>query len=200
MEMEFANVFDVIEMLTEHRKGNAWIYENGKLKDNIITCDVLEKLKEYCDYAIDIESEEFANVKGMSYGFEEFKPYNNYNYNGNSSEVIEYHIYEDAWDFYVAMSFHIGVDVRVGYTPFVLFRFADINEFFEAFSFWFDVEENDFSAVVSGDAFGEGAIVTVNYIDKNGESDYIEFEWYEIEREELVEEIRNRISETNSKL
>lgn len=200
MEMNFKNVWDIIEEVEAHRENSdAWIFDNGKIKDDIITCDIIKFLNGYCDNAIDTCSEVFANIKGMSYNFENFKPYNNYNQNGNSSEVIEYHTYEDDWDFYVAISVHIGRDVRIGYTDFVLFRFDSFEEFYDALDQTYIIEEENFSASVSVNALIENCGIYVNYINDKGDEDYFDFEDYGCEREDIAESIRVMISELKSK-
>lgn len=199
MEMNFINVNELIEIVKAHRQNtNAWIFENGKLKDNIITCDILKFLEEYFDEAVDVGSEVFTNVQGMSYNFDSFKPFNNYNNGSNSSEVIEYHTFEDDWDFYVAISVHIGMDVRCGYTNFVLFRFDSFADFWGALDQTYYIEEEDFSASIVCNGLIEDSVTYVNYTNDDGEDCDLDLSTYGFEREEIVEYIRNVISEIKS--
>lgn len=192
MEMKFANAQDVIKVVEAHRQNSsAWIFENGKLKEDIITCDILQFLKDNEDNAIDIDSETFANVKGMSYGFEKFEAYNNYNYCGNSSEVIEYHTFSDGWDYYVAIAIHIGRDVRVGYTNFILFRFDSFEEFWDALNQIYIINEDDFTASVSANALSESCSIYVDCADDMT----FDFECYTFKRDDVIDSIRNHISE-----
>lgn len=198
MDTIFANVWDVIEQIKSYRETNSNpIFENGKLKPDIYVCDVVEFLENNCDNAVDTESMVFANVQGMSYNFSEFKPYNNFNIKGKSSEWIEYCTFEDAWDFYVIIAVNLGSNPNQNYTPFVMFRFDTYDEFWDALQQNFTLKTEDFNADISVNALCEELDIYACFYN-NKEEEHISFECYDFDKEDIIDSIKNKISKIKS--
>ena len=166
-------------------QNHAWIFENGKIRDDVICGDVtplLEELKEYEVEFNDAEHEERAINLILEHAT---NTWNTYNWNANIShniDVAELKIYEYT---YMAIMVHRYGDIRANYTDRFVVKFDSEYEFYELESIIQPKEINDrYIADIS--LMTEGYNV-YDYI--NGE-DIGEF--YELEKADLLNTINER--------
>lgn len=97
-----------------------WIFDdNGKIKDNVIICDVIPWLEELKDYEIEFDEELANTIK------ENYESWNNsYNWCANTTNDIDYMLYEN----YVLLKVHILGDIRGNYTEEILIKDCNIFE------------------------------------------------------------------------
>lgn len=120
----------VIEEVKNSRKGKnkAWIYdENGKIKDDVMVCEVLDVLEELKDYEINVTDEwieDFANNEDVKGG-------NTYNWSANISNDLNIQYLESSDGVIILIMVHLYGDIRGGYSDYFVVKFDNMCEFYE---------------------------------------------------------------------
>ena len=171
----------VIEEVKNSRKGEnrAWIFdENGKIKDDVMTCEVLDILEELKDYEINVTDEWIENFRDN----EEVKGDNTYNWGANISNDLNMNYLENSDGVTMLIMVHLFGDIRGGYSDYFAVKFDSMCEFFELESATQikDVNENMGADL---NAFSE----TYSVYDYEKQEDVGEY--YCLELEDLLEEI-----------
>lgn len=199
MEMNFGTTQEIMEQIKAHRTGenHAWIFDDdGNIADGIYTCDVLACLDSIQHCEVEKDGEEFQHVLDCTHDFEDNVYANNtYNWNGNCSEVMQYYVYKTPFEFYVAIAIHIGWDVRVGYTDYVLYKFDCYEDFLDAFQSNYEIENENWRATINCVPFNETNYIWV-YV--NDELDF-GFDVWQFECEEITNMIEEEINKMNVK-
>lgn len=104
----------------------AWIFENGKIRDDVICGDVIPFLEELKEYEVDMTSDEIENIIANA-----DRHWNTYNWCANISHDIDCAELEIDGELYMAMMVHRYGDVRGNYTERFVVKFADIYEYFD---------------------------------------------------------------------
>lgn len=144
--MENYGLMTLDEMIERLGKNtDAWIFENGKIKSDVLaidTRDFLEKLKKYEveDYTIfyPLIEELREKVKNSSwfrpidYTFMDIAKNSIYTYNWNSplSHDVVFDEFEYNDTTYVAVCTHIGIDARIGFTFYAILE-CDLDDLYE---------------------------------------------------------------------
>ena len=166
----------------DSRENGAWIFENGKIRDDVICGDVIllfEELKEYEINCTDDAIEKIINISN-----EQEHHWNTYNWNANISHDLDVAEAEINGYTYMAIMVHRFGDVRANYTNRFVVKFDNEYE-------WFELENIRQYKIINEtyaidiDLMSESSAV---YNRDNGE--YIG-EFYEIEVKDLLEEIAN---------
>ena len=102
----YTSIDDVIEEVKASGEGG-WIWENGKIRDDVFVCDVLEVLEGMKRYETQLDEETFNQI------LEEGEGDNTYNWAANISNDIN--IY-DLKGVGCVMKVHLGGDIRGNYS------------------------------------------------------------------------------------
>lgn len=136
MEITITTIDEIIKDLTENCLGG-WIYENGKIRDDVLcidTRDLLEEFKQFelpYDEAMELCENLVASyggsaMEGMFCGFTfggiATKSDNTYNWGANISHDINFDCFEYDDEKYVAIMIHRGGDVRGNYTYYAILK------------------------------------------------------------------------------
>lgn len=172
-----------------NKVGNVWIYDvDGEIKDDVICGNVLELLYELRDYELDLPKGAINWVVENA-----DRRWNTYNWNANIDhdiDVAEMHF--DGYT-YMAIMVHRYGDVRANYTDRFLVRFDNEYEWFELNSRMQCKEIADGRYYVDIDIMAE----CYNVWDNEKEVNVGEF--YELEVEDLLNEINQKFSKTSYK-
>ena len=170
----------VIEDIKEvNRTCGAWIYEpNGTIKDDVICGSVLPLLYELKDYEVESTEESIDWIVENA-----DRRWNTYNWNAN----IDHHIDVAELEFdgytYMAIMVHRWGDVRANYTDRFLVRFDDCYE-------WSELESiMQYKTICDGRYFVDIAIMSETYSVWDNEEEVSVGEFYEIEVEDLLNEL-----------
>lgn len=164
----------------------AWIFENGKIRNDVFCGDVVPLLEELKEYEINCTDDAIEKIFDIS--VEQECHWNTYNCNANISHNLDVAEAKINGYVYMAIMVHRYGDIRANYTDRFLVRFNSEYEFYELESIIQSKEINDrYIADIS--LMMEGYNV-YDYI--NGE-DIGEF--YELEKADLL----NTINETVNK-
>lgn len=174
----------VIEQVKNARKyeNRPWIFaDNGNIKDNVLCCEALDILEELKEYEIEVSDEwieEFLNnpkVKGD----------NTYNWSGNISNDFNMNYMRtiDGEQIMLIMV-HLFGDIRGGYTEYFAVKFDNDYEFYELDS---TRQSKDINNHLSADM----TIFSEMYNVYDYEKDEDVGEYYELEVEDLLNEINN---------
>lgn len=176
----------IVDIKNLDSQNHAWIFENGKISNNVFCGDVIPLLEELMEYEINCTDNAIENIVSISN--EQEHHWNTYNWNANISHSLDVAEAEINGYVYMAIMVHRYGDVRANYTDRFLVRFDSEYEFYELESIIQSKEINDrYIADIS--LMTEGYNV-YDYI--NGE-DIGEF--YELEKADLL----NAINETVNK-
>lgn len=135
---------EIIKDLTENYL-DSWIFEDGKLKDNVLAIDTREFLEELKKYEVEdhtifypLIEELREKVKNSSYfrpidySFGDISKNSIYTYNWNSplshAVVLDEFEYNDTT--YVAVCCHVGKDMRWGFTFYTILE-CDLEDIYE---------------------------------------------------------------------
>ena len=157
----------------------AWIYDaDGNIKDDVICGNVLPLLYELKDYEIESTEESIDWIVANAN-----RRWNTYNWNAN----IDHHIDVAELEFdgytYMAIMVHRWGDVRANYTDRFLVRFYDCYE-------WSELESiMQYKTICDGRYFIDIDIMTETYTVWDSEEEVSVGEFYEIEVEDLLNEI-----------
>lgn len=169
----------------DSRENGAWIFKNGKIRDDVFCGDVLLLLDELKDY--EIETTDKAIEKIVEIANNQNCHWNTYNWNANVSHELDIAQMEINGYVYMAIMVHRFGDIRANYTDRFVVRFDSDYEFYELESMIQSKEIND-KYVADINLMSETYIV-VNYI--NGE-DVGEF--YELEKSDLLDAINETVN------
>ena len=159
--------------------GYAWIYDaDGNIKDDVICGNVLPLLYELKDYEVESTEEpidwfvENANRR-----------WNTYNWNANIDHHIDVAEAELDGYTYMAIMVHRYGDVRANYTDRFLVRFDDCYE-------WSELESiMQYKAICDGRYYIDINIMSETYNVWDNEEEVSVGEFYEIEVEDLLNEL-----------
>lgn len=174
----------VIEQVKDARKGQnrPWIFdENGKIKDDVMCCEVLDILEDLKDYEIPVTDEWIENFLNNS----EVKGDNTYNWGANISNDLNMdYIGEFDDEIIMVIMVHLFGDIRGGYSDYFVVKFDSMYDLYDLES---ATQIKDVNEHMCADlrAFFE----TYTVYDYEKGEDVGEF--YHIELEDLLEEINN---------
>ena len=161
----------------------AWIYDaDGNIKDDVICGNVLPLLYELKDYEIEA-TEEYIDwiVENAD------RCWNTYNWNANIDhdiDVAEVHINGDT---YMAIMVHRYGDIRANYTDRFVVRFDNEYE-------WFELNSRvQYKTICDGRYYVDIDIMAECYNVWDNEKEVSVGEFYEIEVEDLINEINKEI-------
>ena len=141
MEITITTIDEIIKDLTENCLGG-WIYENGKIKDDVLcvdTRDLLEEFKQFelpydeamelCENLVASHGEDAMDSTfwGFTFGGIATKSENTYNWNANISHDINFNEFEYDSAKYTAIMVHRWGDVRGNYTYYAILK-CDIED------------------------------------------------------------------------
>lgn len=130
--MKNTRLENVIEQVKNERANacRSWIFnDNGTIKDNVITGEVLYLLEEMKKYEISVSDEYISNF--LKIDCNKFRDGNTYNANANISNHIDYKALEtdDCCIFLVKV--HLYGDIRFGYSDYFVIKMEHFESFFE---------------------------------------------------------------------
>ena len=151
MNITITTIDEIIKDLTENCLGG-WIYENGKIKDDVLcidTRDLLEEFKQFelpydeamelCENLVALHGEEamgydYYSMNGLAssltFGDIATKSDNTYNWGANISHDINFDCFEYDDEKYVAIMVHRYGDVRANYTYYAILK-CDFYDLFD---------------------------------------------------------------------
>lgn len=174
---------NVIEQVKNSRKGEyrAWIFdENGKIKDNVMTCEVLNILEELKDYEINVTDEWIEDFRNN----EKVKADNTYNWGANISNDLNIQYLESDGKTIILIMVHLFGDIRGGYSDYFAVELRDIYDLFSIESAYQNKEVNE-NMVADLNAFTELYSV-YDYEKQDTVGDF-----YCLELKDLLEEIES---------
>ena len=176
---------NVIEQVKEARKGEnrPWIFnEDGKVADNVMCCEALDVLEELKKYEISVSDKWIDNFLSNP----KVKGDNTYNWGGNISNDLNLNYLGSVDDDNVIMVImvHLYGDIRYGYSDYFAVKFNSGYDFYELEN---AVQIKDVNETMVADIsiFSD----TYNVYDHTSQKDIGEF--YAVELEDLLEEIKN---------
>lgn len=173
----------VIKDIENVNKGAyAWIYDdNGNIKDDVICGNVLDLLYELKDYEIDTTKKSIDSIVEDA-----TNRWNTYNWNANIDHHIDVAELEIDGYTYMAIMVHRYGDVRANYTDRFLVRFDNEYE-------WFELESRmQYKSICNGKYMCDIDIMSECYNVYNFETGEDVGEFYELEVEDLLEEIEEK--------
>lgn len=174
----------VIEDIKEVNKmGNAWIYgTDGNIKDDVICGNVLPLLYELKDYEVESTEESIDWIVENA-----DRRWNTYNWNANIDHHIDVAEVEFDGHTYMAIMVHRYGDVRANYTDRFLVRFDNCYE-------WSELESiMQYKTICDGRYFIDINIMSETYNVWDNEEEVSLGDFYEIEVEDLLNEINSEI-------
>lgn len=144
MNITIETIDEIIKDLTENCLGG-WIYENGKIKDDVLCVDTRELLEEFkqfelpydeamelCGNLIALHGEDAMEIMFREFTFGDIATSsdNTYNWGANISHAINFDCFEYDDEKYVAIMVHRGGDVRGNYTYYAILK-CDFYDLFE---------------------------------------------------------------------
>lgn len=170
----------VIEDIKEVNKTcNAWIYDaDGNIKDDVICGGVLPLLYELKDYEVESTEESIDWIVENAN-----RRWNTYNWNANIDHHIDVAEVELDGHTYMAIMVHRWGDVRANYTDRFVVKFDDCYE-------WSELESiMQYKTICDGRYFIDIDIMSETYNVWDNEEEVSIGEFYEIEVEDLLDEI-----------
>jgi hypothetical protein len=111
---------ELIDDIKESRKigakeGGPWIYEDGKIADNVVICDIIPILEDLKEYEIEMSDEEIMKFRE---GAENF-----YSYNNGAKIDTDFSVWYKEGDTHGLFCIHTGRnDAREGFSEYVPFE------------------------------------------------------------------------------
>ena len=130
--MKNTRLENVIEEVKNARIGSyrPWIFnDDGKIKDNIITGEILELLEEMKDYEVNVSDEYIANF--LKIDWHKRRSGNTYNVSAHISNDIYYTALETEDCCIFLIKVHLYGDIRIGYSDYFVLKMEDFESFFE---------------------------------------------------------------------
>lgn len=178
---------NVIEQVKDARKGKniPWIFnDDGKIKENVMCCEVLDVLEELKKYEISVSDEWIENFRNNP----KVKGDNTYNWNGNiSNDLNMNYMTNDDGEEIMLIMVHLFGDIRYGYSDYFAVKFNSMYQFYELESATQIKDVNDHMCA-DLNVFSE----LYNVYDYEKEEDVGSF--YCLELEDLLEEIEKEIN------
>lgn len=106
---------------------HSWLFEDGKLKDDVVVGDVLPLLEELKEYEVDTTDDAIEKLVTKH----DMRRWNTYNWGANITHELDCVESEINGYLYMAIMVHRFGDVRCNYTERFLVRFDDEYEWFE---------------------------------------------------------------------
>lgn len=161
---------------------SSWLFENGKLKDDVLVGDVLPFLEELKEYEVDTTDDAIQKLITKHYT----RGWNTYNWGAKITHELDCVESEINGYLYMAIMVHRFGDVRANYTDRFLVRFDDIYE-------WIELESRmQYKTICDGRYCIDIDIMSECY----NVYDWDKFdsigEFYEIEVKDLLESIAER--------
>ncbi len=174
----------VIEQVKDARKdvNRPWIFnDDGRIADNVMCCEALDVLEELKKYEISVSDEWIENFLNNP----KVKGDNTYNWSGNISNDLNmnYMVNENDEEIMLIMV-HLYGDIRAGYSDYFAVKFDSVYDFYELESSTQMKEVND-HMVADVTIFSD----SYNVYDYEKQEDVGSF--YDLELEDLLEEIKN---------
>ena len=165
-----------------NKECHAWIYEpNGEIRDDVICGNVLDLLYELKDYEIETTEKSIDLVVEHA-----DHRWNTYNWNANIDHHIDVAEMEINGYTYMAIMVHRYGDVRANYTDRFLVRFEDETE-------WLELESRmQYKTIADGKYCCDIDIMAECYSVWDWDNNTSLGEFYEIEVEDLLDEIEER--------
>ena len=185
--MKNTRLENVIKQVKNARTGicKPWIFnDDGTLKDNVITGEVLYLLEEMKEYEISVSDEYISDF--LKIDWHKRRNGNTYNVNANISNDIDYTALEidDGCIFLVQV--HLYGDIRGGYSDYFVLKMDDFEAFFEL--------ENWIQSKMLNDKYGADInLLSETYSVYDYEKQENVGDFYERE----VEDLLNQINEKN---
>ena len=130
--MKNTRLGNVIEQVKNERSKDcrSWIFnENGTIKDNVITGEVLYLLEEMKKYEISVSDEYIADF--LKIDWHKRRNGNTYNVSANISNDIDYTALETEDYCIFLVKVHLYGDIRSGYSDYFVLKMEDFESFFE---------------------------------------------------------------------
>ena len=185
--MKNTRLENVIKQVKNARTGTykSWIFnDDGTIKDNVITGEVLYLLEEMKEYEISVSDEYIANF--LKIDWHKRRNGNTYNVSANISNDIDYTALEIDDGCIFLIQIHLYGDIRCGYSDYFVLKMEDFESFFELEN-W--IQSKMINDRYSADINLMSDIYSV-YDDENHEEVGV---FYELE----VENLLNQINEKN---
>lgn len=182
----------IVDIKNLDSQNHAWIFENGKIRDDVLCGDVIPLLEELKEYEINCTDNAIEKIINISNGQEHH--WNTYNWNANIDHDIDVAECNINGYTYMAIMVHRYGDVRANYTDKFLVRFDNDYEFFELESLiqyktiCYDKEISENRYCVDINLMSEGYNV---YDWKNNENIG---EFYELEKSDLLNAINEIVN------
>lgn len=175
---------NVIEQVKSARKGSnrPWIFDdNGRVKDNVLTCEVLDILEELKEYEIEVTDEWIDNFRCNP----KTEGFNTYNHNGCISNDLNINfLTADSGEQIALIMVHLFGYIRGGYSDYFVVMFDDDYAFYE-------LESTRQSKMITNTLAVDMCIFYEGYeVYDYEKNDYIGC-YYEVETEDLLKEIAN---------
>ena len=107
-----------------------WIFnDDGTIKDNVITGEVLYLLEEMKEYEISVSDEYIADF--LKIDWHKRRNGNTYNISANISNHIDYKALEIDDGCIFLIQIHLYGDIRCGYSDYFVLKMEDFESFFE---------------------------------------------------------------------
>lgn len=192
-EITITTIDEVINQLSNYL--GAWIFEDGKLRDDVLAIDTRELLEAFKEYEIPME-DALKVVNGLvnEYGDEMFTSFgelsfsrvadvadNSYNWSSPLSHDINITEFKYNDNTYVAIMVHLGGDIRGNYSYYFILE-CDFDDLFNI-EFYPMVNITDY---LVADLRWYSDTYTVYDYDKQEDVG----EYYEIEMEDLIERLK----------
>ena len=130
--MKNTRLENVIEQVKNERSKacRSWIFnDNGTIKDNVITGEVLYLLEEMKEYEISVSDEYIADF--LKIDWHKRRNGNTYNISANISNHIDYKALEIDDGCIFLIQIHLYGDIRCGYSDYFVLKMEDFESFFE---------------------------------------------------------------------
>ena len=130
--MKNTRLENVIEQVKNARIGSyrPWIFnDDGTIKDNVITGEVLYLLEEMKEYEISVSDEYIADF--LKIDWHKRRNGNTYNISANISNDIDYTALETEDCCIFLVKVHLYGDIRGGYSDYFVLKMEDFESFFE---------------------------------------------------------------------
>ena len=189
--MLISNLENVKKEIQITRKGEfaAGIYKYGKLTDNIILADALKVIDAFAKNIINLNNMPAKKQKKLIYFICDNAEVNGNTYNsgGNITNDMKYNIAKIGEYYYALVTFHLGGDIQGNYTDYLLMKFEDIESFYSING------EYGFVKDINNQYYVDIDIFTKLYSVYNSCTGDFVGEFYEIEAEELLKQIKRGI-------
>lgn len=173
-EIEIKPISEIIKQVKSYGT-RGWIWDNGKIRDDALVCDIFPILESLEEYEVQLDDEDIARI------YEDGDADNTYNWSANISNDLDFRYIEKVG---CIVQVHLSGDVRSNYTDF------------------FAIESLD-CILQCPDIYQTKKINNRYFADINALSDTYEVydtetnesvgDFYEIDRNELIKELEEKL-------